>query len=58
MSATLYADIEREVRRKVADEIRQYAKDRLGELAPTPHPTPQDDITAALRVAAQRVERG
>lgn len=49
---------ERSIRRAVAEEIRQYAKDRLEELTPTPHPVPQEDITAALRVAADRVERG
>lgn len=39
--------------RGAADAVRQYANERL---VITSHPNMSEDITAALRIAAQRVE--
>lgn len=49
------AGLETYYRYLIADEIRQYAQDRLIE---TEGPNLSEDITAALRAVAAKVERG
>lgn len=49
------AEAERGVRRRIAGEIRRYADDRLVE---TGVPNRSEDITAALRAVAAKVEAG